>query len=202
LTLDEIRTEIQARGFNHVGTARIEQIVNHAYHDVNARYPWPYLQSTASGTAPLSITDLGHVLSVADTTGDVILPWEDIRSIRERDPGVDGTGNPEVWYQDAPNGQIEVYPVNTTNTISVYYIKADADLSGSNEPEFPDRFHYFLVEGGLAKLYRDSDEWDAANICLQEFERGISTMAAQLLVPNYDSPADIARGPWTSSTDW
>ncbi len=202
MTLDEIANEVQARGFDHVSPARLYTIVNHIYHDVNARYPWPYLTATASGTAPLTITDLGQVLSVVNTTAEYVLTWEDFRSIRERNPAMSAEGPPEVWYSDFPNSTINVYPANTTDTISVHYLKADADLGGSDSPEFPSRFHYFLVEGALAKCYRDSDEWDSATVCLAEFERGIENMAGQLLVPNLDSPNDIAAGRSYGSTDW
>ena len=204
MNLTDIRTEVEARGFDYLSADRIDTLANFYYHDICRRFPWPFLHVTASGTAPLSITDFGHALSVVDTTADTILQWEDKRTLREQDPGLDGTGNPSCWYLDVPNNQLEVYPVNTTNTIVVDYVKVPEDLvDGTDETLIPSRFQYVLVEGIVCKAYRDDDEIDLSDAARMEYEDGLTLMRDELLVPNYDGPTQIAEGPFgTSSSDW
>lgn len=191
MNLLDLRTEVSSRGFDFATSARLNTWINRAYHRACERHPWPFLQVTVTGTSPLAITDLRNVLSVIDTTTKATLGWEDRRNIYERDPTLDVTGSPTSWYLDGSN--LTVYPANTTDSIQVWYLKVPSDLTAdSDTPLFPARFHYLIVDGACAMAYEDSDNFDAASLCWQSFWGQIEEMASNLLVPNFDTPAEVA----------
>ncbi len=202
MQLSALRVEVQSRGFDYLPAARINTWINYAYHDVCHRQAWPFLETTTSGTAPITISDFGHALSVVDTTGNGPLQWEDMRTILEFDPSLSATGSPELWYLNG--SALTVYPASTTNTISVRYLKVPTDLSADTDtPILPSRFHYILVEGALVKAYKDDDEEQGAQAATGEFELGLLRMQAELLVPNFDSAATIAPSVYgASGSDW
>lgn len=194
-----MRAEVKARGFGHVPDSLLDRWINLTYQDINDRYPWPFLETTTSGAAPLTISDFGHALSVVNTTVEESLDWEDLRTLRERDPSLSETGTPEVWYLDG--SQLKVWPASTTDTISVRYVKVPVDLSADgDEPLLPERFHYLLVEGACQRAYRRANEQEPAADCAQEVEVGVNKMVNALLVPNYDTGANLGAG--NASTDW
>lgn len=201
MQLSDLRQEVQSRGFDYLPASRINTWLNWAYHDVCHRQAWPFLETTTSGVAPITISDFGHALSVVDTTGNGPLSWEDVRTLREQDPTLTGTGSPMVWYMDG--SALTVYPASTTNTISVRYLKVPTDLSAdSDTPLIPSRFHYILVEGALVKAYKDDDETASAQDAATEFEAGIMKMTNELLVPNFDTPASFSPSFYSTSSDW
>lgn len=202
MDLVTIRGEVQARGQDHVSTTLLDRWINRAYQDVCDRFPWPFLEVTVTGTAPLTISDLAHALSVLDTTNDAVLEWDDPRTIIERDADLTTTGLPDSWYYEGT--ALKVYPVNTSAQLSVRYIKIPTDLVADGDtPLLPTRFHYLLVQGACVWAYERAQDRDAAADYEQRYENGIANMAAALLVPNYDSPATIASPvSGDASSDW
>lgn len=198
MTLAELRTEVEERGFNHKSSARINLWINRAYKRICTRYPWFFLETTTTGSSPLTISDLRSVLSVVDTTNDSPLYYEDFRTIRDWDPELSANGAPSCWYLSAPT-VIATYPTQAVD-LSVRYVKAASDLSAdADEPLIPEDFHYVIVDGAVGFAYRDSDNFDAAAAVDAEFEKGLQEMVDVLLTPNLDtSPTTILWG----STDW
>ena len=66
-TLAEMRAEVQDRGFTHLSDDRVDYLLNQAYHELSEIDNWPHLYATASGAAPLTISDARTVISVFDT---------------------------------------------------------------------------------------------------------------------------------------
>lgn len=199
MDLSALQTEVQARGFDFDSTTRLNYWINRAYHRICEREAWPFLETTTTGTAPLTISDLRAVLSVVDTTNQSVLTFEDYRTIREDDPTLAATGSPECWYQSATT-TVAVYPASSVS-LSVAYIKTPTDLSsGTDTPVLPTRYHYLIVEGAVAYAYRDSDNFEAAQQTEDIFERGLLEASDSLLVPNYDSlRSQVIYG---ASSDW
>jgi hypothetical protein len=199
MTVAELKAEVQARGFNYVSGSRILSWLNRVYNRACERYPWPFLETTTSSTAPLSLTNLRNVVSVVDTTADQALVWEDLRSIREEDPTLSITGTPTIWYLDGTS--LNVYPVNTTDTISVRYLQIPTALAlDSDTPSLlPSRYHYILVDGVVAMAYEDSDNLKAAESAWGAFDGALQEMADVLLVSNYDTAAELLT---FGSVDW
>lgn len=190
MDLATMRSEVQARGFSHVTTSLVDRWINLTYQDVNNRFPWPYLEASTSGTAPITIADLGRVLYVADTTDKIPLIHKDIRDIVQDDPGLALTGNPRFWYWDGTTtNKIQAYPTGVANTITVRYTKVASDLgSDGSVPLLPTAFHYILVEGACARCYRRANEQAAAADAMQEVESGIAKMHNLLIQQTYDPP--------------
>lgn len=204
MNLSQMRGEVQARGFSHVPPALIDRWINDAYQDVNDRFPWPFLFASASGTSPLTIADLAHVLMVTDTTNSAPLKYADIRDLLEGDPKLISTGASEVWYLvGGATVQIATYPTSTA-TYTVRYIKVPTDLTADADiPLAPVRFHDIYIEMACARCYRRANETEGANDCIGVAENEISKMQSALLVPNYDSTRSISMEiDAFVSTDW
>lgn len=202
MDLGDLRDEVQGRGFDFdfdVDNTRVDRWINRGYHRICDRHPWTFLETTTTGTGTVTITDLRAVYSVVDLTQDTALPYADIRTLREIDPGLDLQGQPEVWYM-SDEDTIAIYPVNSATSLSVRYIKVPTDLSASSDtPIIPSRYHYLIVEAAVAYAYRDTDNFEAAGLVEDEFEKGLLEMGDAILTPNFDSPTDMVS---YSSTDW
>jgi hypothetical protein len=107
MSLATIRTEVQARGYDYVSNARVNAFVNTAQNEICAYMPWPFLETSASGTSPLTITDLGAVLSVSDSASDTALTGMDRRNVVAIDADLSYTGTPEIWWRTtrSPSGR-------------------------------------------------------------------------------------------------
>ncbi|MGH2761382.1 MAG: hypothetical protein ACRDLD_02180 [Thermoleophilaceae bacterium] len=196
MNLAEMRSEVQARGFDHKASGRIDLWLNRAYQRVTDRDPWPFLEATQVGPSPLSISDLRAVLTVVDTSAERQLFWQDRRTLAEADPLLTQTGDPWAWFMDA--GALTAYPTSA-HDLSVRYLKVAVELGADDVPLFDARYHYMLVDGAVALAYRDSDNFEAAEANELEFERRLREMADDLLVVHYDTPADtLITGSW----DW
>jgi len=196
--LAALRQEVFDRGFDYVSPTRVAYWLNRVYHRACEREPWPFLQATTTGVSPLAISDVRSVLSVVDTTSGSPVVWRDQRTILEEDPNLESTGTPDYWY--LASGSLTVYPVNTTDTISVVYTKVPSDLSSDSDiPLIPTRYHYLLVDGACAHAYEDSDNFEAAANAWNSYFQAIEEMANTLMVEGYDNPNEIViRG----SIDW
>lgn len=198
-TLATLRQELYDRGFDYLSTTRARYFLNRSYLRACERYPWPFLETSTTGTAPLTISDIRAVLSVTDQTIGSPLSFRDSRTVREEDPTLAATGNPDFWYLSGGT-TITVYPPNTTNTLLVGYIQVPDELTADADvPLIPSRFQYLIVDGACWYAYRDSDNSEMADSAFQSYDDAIEEMAESLMVPNMDSMTDIViRG----SVDW
>lgn len=198
MTLLEMRTEVKARGFDEVGDARIDRWINRGLSRIYDRQSWPFLYDIATGPAPLTITDLRAVNSVRDTTNGVSLGWQDIRAIRDGDPGDDGAGEATSWYVDGET--IAIYPASGA-TISVDYVKSGPDLvADDDETLLPARYDLLAVDAAVCEAYKDSDNLEAWQILRGDVDEQLAEMELAILVPNFDSADSIVNT--NSSTDW
>lgn len=180
INFGDIQNEIQARGFDFLGSTRETHFINRAYHRVCSAYPWPFLETLLTGqNAPVTISDLKQVLYVVDTTNQLVLRGEDQRVIREYDPDLTSNGNPEFYYLEGTD-TLKVWPPNNSVSLTVRYIKVPADLAAGSTPVFPSRFHYAIVEGALVYAYRDTDNFEAAENHEARFQYEITEMWQEL----------------------
>lgn len=49
-------------------------MLNNAKDELEDFFDWPWLETTTTGTAPLTVTNLKRILYVTDTTNDTELP--------------------------------------------------------------------------------------------------------------------------------
>lgn len=198
MNLTAMRTELAARGFDYLSDTRKDYFLNRAYHQLCEMEPWPFLRTTTSGTAPLTISDLRQIVYVTDSTNDTELEGIDERTVRDGDPDLSSAGTPELWFLTG-SGTLNVYPANTSHTISVVYYKVPSDLaSGADAPIAPARYHYLIVDGAAILAYRDSDNFEASRALKEDWAIEVEDMSNSLLSRNYQNPDTIVG----SSDGW
>jgi hypothetical protein len=202
VTFEELVSEVTNRGFDDLkdGGAqetRVKRWVNQAYHELLDDSAWPFLEATQEGTAPLTISELGHVLSFTDKTDEAPLRYIDRRTVLKMDPALSIVGIAEVWYREGESS-LKVWPANTTATYVVRYLKTGADLSAASDtPLVPTRFQDLIVDGAVVRAYKNRDNFEAAQAVRKEWERGLAQMRHALLKVNYDANVMIQRtGRW------
>lgn len=195
MTFAELKTELKARGFDYLSDTRAGQYINRAYHETCEMADWPFLRATTTGTAPLTISDMRQVIFVEDTTNNRVLEGVDERSVRNADPDITATGDPEYWWLSGTT-TLNVYPPNTTPSLRVVYYEVPDDLSGSNSPTIPTRYHLTIVDRAACHAYKDQDNWDAAQAAEADWLVQIQQMQETLLLQNYQNSQDIIQT-WT-----
>ena len=192
MNLGTARTEFQARGFDYLSSTRCNAYLNRALAALSMEAPWPWLETSASGTSPITISDLRAVQSVVDTNTLAVLEPADRRSLVDNYSVLTTTGSPWFWYRDTLTS-IRTYPVSS-DTITVQYIAHEAELtSDSSSPLLPSRHHNVWVDHAVYEAYCDSDNWEAAAAIKSKIDGEVIELKRTYLVPNFDQPYTIER---------
>lgn len=179
-----LKQELSDRGFSMMSDTRLGYLINRAAQQVDMSYLWPYREAAVTGTAPVTVTDLGRVQAVLDTTHNAVLEqadWTDLLAMFGED--LSTTGSPWYWYVAWPAGVPEVatYPVSTA-TIGVQYWKVTADMSAASDtPASPARFHMLLVDIAERLASREVGRPENVTVTQSEIDRAIGLMATELL---------------------
>lgn len=199
----ELQTEVYARGLDYLnqdaaGQVRVKRWINQAYLELCGLERWPFLAATETGAAPLTISDLGTVESVRNSSeNSVALAWRDRRDLTTSYSDLTTTGSPRWFYID--NGVIRTWPVG--GSLTVLYWKVPAELEDDDdEPAIPARFQDLIVDGAVIRAYKDSDNFDFVQNLRAEWERGVETMRQALLDQQDDSSSLIQVR--AGSEDW
>lgn len=194
MNLSALIAEVQARGFDTVSSARITTWINVAYNELLETADWPFLTATASGIAPLTISDLRTIESVA--IADRKLEPADRRDLSDRYMDLSVEGTPESYFLTSAT-TLDTYP-RGTDTLTVRYWKAPAELSGSDTPVIPARYHYAIVDWAVARAYEDSDEPQMAAAARAAGDRLLQAMTTSLLNGQHDRPTRMVMsgGHW------
>jgi hypothetical protein len=100
VNLTQAIAELKARGFDYLSDARATIMLNNAKNAFEDEFDWPWLETTTTGVAPLTISDLGAVLYVVDTTDGSELQGIDARDVVDVDTNVSTAGVPTSWWLD------------------------------------------------------------------------------------------------------
>lgn len=189
-----LRQSFFNRGFEHMddngpGLAECKRLVNEAMHQLNDERAgqWPFLEASSSGAAPLTISDLGTIESVWDSTHSTWLTPADRRDLGQwyADQPLTSEGAPEFFY--VANGVVKVYPVQAV-TLNVRYWKVADDLSdNTDEPLMPARFHGAIVDLAVAGAHRLHGNEAEAQAAQAEAQRKVDLMAERLLGGQQDA---------------
>lgn len=184
----ELKTELAARGFDYLSDTRLGQYINWARAELDETDLWPYREESATGVAPLAIADLGTIEAVLDAHDQPLNPT-DYRDIVATYGDISITGNPAHYYVANPSGTLQVatFPVSTDN-IQVQYWQVTPDLTGTEEPVSPARFHKIIVDMATREAYRDADSHQAAESLQVQIDRDIWRMREALLVQTTQGP--------------
>jgi hypothetical protein len=166
LDFQGLYTELYARGFDYLndggaGVTRAKRWINDAAHQIDDLEPWLYLQASTTGTAPLTISDLGRIESVVDVANLNVLTYVDRRDVTDYNADLTTTGSPSMYFVTGGT-VVTTYPLSS-RTLTVRYSKVAADMSATTDtPAMPDRFRMAIVEYAVAQAYRDVSNWDGA----------------------------------------
>jgi len=197
LTFKEIYEEVVAHGWDNIageegGEARIKRWINQAYREIIDFKAWGFLEATKEGKAPLTIADLGHVLSVVNLTNETRLDYTTRAGLAHWDPVLSATGVATQWFLEGET-ELHVYPLDTASTLRVVYLKNPADLKeDKDEPALPPAYHGLIVDGAVVRAYKTTDNCEAGGFVRQEFDRGLRNMV-KTLRKSYDGNKLIQR---------
>lgn len=161
----------------------MKRLLNESYKRICDGEPWIFLETTATGAAPLTVSDVRQVEAVTSTPDDISLTYM-ARDVLERMyPDLPETGSPSWWYF-ASETSIATYPTST-NTIKVTYLKNPSDLSANGDlPVIPTRFHFLIVLGAAmdAHAYQDNSGAEALQVLERRYDRLLFEMKSSQLV--------------------
>lgn len=196
-----LKTELLARGFDYLDTTRQGYLINFAYLELCGLYHWPFLEESATGTAPLAISDLGTIEAVINADTDEELHPAEYRDLIAQYGDLAADGTPVFYYIANPSGTLQVatYPESTA-TIGVQYWEVPPELTGTDTPLVPDRFHDLIVDLAVIRAYRDSDNHAAAEALQAHVDRRVLQMVNSLFAQQLQGPDfQQVRG---ASEDW
>lgn len=171
MNLGAARTELLARGFSYLDSTRANLMLNTAKNELEDEHDWPWLETTTTGVAPLTIADLKRILYVVDLTNGRQLTGLDAQDIADRDVVVTTAGSPDSWYLDGLT-TLRLYPTSTSDQLSVRYVKYSPELVADGDtPQIPVRYHVLWVDYACVEAYRDVENYAAANALLQHIKQ-------------------------------
>lgn len=198
MTRKEIREELIAQGAENIsaqtgGEARLNRWIQQSYREICDFKPWPFLFTKKEGAAPLTIADLGHVIAVVDVASRNPLEPITLNQLLLGDPTQAGTGAPEYWYTE--DGEtIKIAPASAGRVIRVPYRKKPAQLAlDADIPIFDVDYHDIIVTRARVKVYKATDNNEAAAEMLKDYERERDGMVHALMKANYDRERRLTR---------
>jgi hypothetical protein len=190
---EELISAFLARGFDYMSNAEADQVVNDAYLvDICEEEDWPFKEGTATGPAPLALSEFGSLEYVIDTTEEKKLSPLNRGNLTDSFPTLSEAGNPSFYY--LTEGKVlNVYPANTTDSLLVRYWKTPAKLTGSATPILPERWHSLIVDAAVSRAYEGSDDYELAQNAATTFQSRLQKMRDSLLEPLRDGPDQFVQ---------
>lgn len=154
MNLATARAELESRGYSRFTDARLDAWLNTAknrFEDYG--FDWPWLKATTTGTSPITISDLRRVRTVYDPSNRRPLDRveaEDVTDFFDTDLALAGPAL--CWYLSSET-VLATYPVSTA-TLSVRYQKFSPELTGTDTPLIPVRYHQAWVDLAEVEVLR------------------------------------------------
>ena len=192
MTFTQLLTEFYARGFDYLddsgpGEVRAKRFINQSYQEICGMDDWPFLSVTTTGTAPLTISDLGVVESLTDTTNQRNIGFTDRRTLIESYPDLSLAGAPDYAYITGGT-TINTYPTDGS-VLSVRYFRLVNDLDqGTDQPVIPAKYQYAIIDLACGRAYMDSDNPEMAAIVRRDADALIQQMREQLMLQQHQDP--------------
>jgi hypothetical protein len=186
-----LRTRFRDPDQRVVGNSTWLDYLNAAYRDVIGASPfWPFMENqateltvSAAATGVDLPTDAWRVDAVYNVTDDIELTPIDGNSGQFwgfAGPGVAGqTGNPSHYR--LRNNRILVYPNPAAETDLQVEYRVTPTMLLAGEPAFAEQYHGILIEGALARAYRDDGNTPQADYHDGKFNALLERMKDDLL---------------------
>lgn len=185
-----LKSEFADRGFSYLTDTRQGRYINYGRAELDDSDLWPYRLTTQSGASPLTVTDLGTVGYVFDTATNLPLEYRPYEALQESLHDLATGGTPEAYY--VTDTQVVAIPVSG-DSISVRHWKITPDLTGTETPLAPDRFHKLIVDIAAREAYRDSDNHQAAESLQVQIDRDTWRMREALMIRSTQGPQNFVR---------
>ena len=182
---DDLYNELYARGYDHLkqdaaGVARAKRMVNQSYVELTLEDKWPfrytYLQN--QGPSPLTIADLGEIVTVVDGANN-FRPLSELQLHEWEMLGDAATPGTPIYYLRQAK-IIHVWPLGGNLSVGYYavppYLVADSDTTW-----VPARYMDVIVDGAVRRAAKDRDNEAAANFAENERIKGLALMRRDLL---------------------
>lgn len=194
--LAELRTQLRERGFDFLTDPECDRLLNASYQEICDLEDWPFLADTATGAAPLTISDLRTVTSVWEPSLRRRLDLTSHDDLTRRGLDVSTAGSPcEYWIDGLDT--VRTWPVG--GNLSVRYIKTpDALVNPDDEPVIPARFRDVIVTGAARVAATDQSAGVDADALGKEYDRRLDVMRQVLL----DQSADTGLLLTVGGGDW
>lgn len=161
VTIAEANTELAARGFDHIDSARRLDVLNWKLSEAADMFPWPFYvdEKTSAGgsiTFPWTMTGYREILSIEQSDGRVIewLDWRDGRRVEARDSTSTGPVR-FAWVEPTVDAmELHVWPSPTT-TVTLAAAQEPTALSGSTNIPGPEQFADAVIDAACAVFYRE-----------------------------------------------
>lgn len=193
MNTEELTSEFLGRGFDYLSNSKALGYLNDSYLvDICGPEDWPFLEATMTGTAPLALSEVESLEYVVDTTMEKKLKPLDRRLLSDSYPVLSEPGTP-TWYYLTEGKTLNVFPVNTTDTLLVKFWKTPTRLSGTATPLIPERFHSLIIDGAVVRAYEDSDDMELARNAETAFNTRFQKMREGLLESFRDGPDEFIQ---------
>lgn len=197
MVVSEMLSEIRDHGFDDLTDTRILGFLNAIYRNVCTRYPWPFMERTATLTVNAnglvtSPTDINKIVRIVNTaTGQRVRPRRMDDFTSSHSAHLDLGGDPLEYY--FIGSQIYVWPISTSAPLTVRYIRRVPALTVSPDaaPILPEDHHDVLILGALIRCYMMEDDFENSAMFTNAFEKRFQDMMADLIIENYDQTDTI-----------
>lgn len=203
----DILVDVKRYGFDDLDNAEFLTVLNYVTNDFYNVESWPFLEKLVTANSVVgngqlfgSTLDLKQALSLINTTqGYSLTPYRTDQFYKEYASMLTTTGNPTIYYLTtvdaaAPNGyNLFSWPIpNTIDAYQLRYLYLPPDLTISDTPVMPSRYHRILTFGCLVELYEQEDDLDAALRMQGKYDRALARMRDDLWAKDFDRQDFVA----------
>lgn len=195
-TFGDLQTEFYARGFDYLdqdaaGRTRAKRWLNQAYQELCEAQPWPFLETTVTGPAPMGLDGIRAVRAVVRSDNTRL--WQaDKRGLLRSWQDLTQAGTPDCFYF-SDDGELAVFPASD-DELTVHCLAIPDELEDDTDPlVIPARYVDILIDGAAIKGLKDSDNWETVRIAREEYERQLAGMTRTLLTRNQADPETVVR---------
>jgi hypothetical protein len=163
VNLGEATNAVMERGFDYLSTPRISLMLNTAKDNFEDMWRWPWLETFTTGVTPLDIEDLKLVQMVKNAlTADELLGLT-MAQVRQDFTDINAAGTPQYWWIEGDT-ILHAWPGDGAS-VTVWYVADSPPLVDPGDtPMIPARYHHLWIDLAVIEAYRDSDNFQAAQL--------------------------------------